>query len=190
MSTIEMVATLFGLACVLLTVREHMWCWYTGFVQVTLYVWIFHGAKLYSDMILSAIYMPMQVFGWYMWRYGGARRDALPVTRLTSAQRTRWGLGSLVLTALWGYGMATYTDAALPYWDATTTVLSLAAQWLMAKKVLESWLLWVAVDVLSVGIYAVKGLYPTMVLYAVFLGLATWGFVRWRESERARPCAA
>ena len=80
--------------------------------------------------------------------------------------------------------MDRYTDAALPFWDAATTVMSLIAQWLMAKKILESWLIWVSVDILAVGIYLVKDLYFTSALYLVFLGLATMGYFAWRKTLR------
>ena len=79
----------------------------------------------------------------------------------------------------------TYTDADLAYWDAATTVMSLVAQFLQARKILECWALWIVVDVLAVGIYAYKGLYITTILYTVFLGLATWGYLEWRRSLAA-----
>ena len=88
---------------------------------------------------------------------------------------------AVVGTALWGYGMATWTDAAVPYGDAFTTVASLCAQWMLARKRLEAWLYWIAVDVVAICIYFHKGLYVTTGLYTVFLGLAIWGLVRWHR---------
>jgi nicotinamide mononucleotide transporter len=90
-----------------------------------------------------------------------------------------------VATVLMGYTLATKTDAALPYWDSTATVLSLVAQWMLARKLIENWLVWIAVDVLSIGIYLAKGLYPTTVLYAAFLVLAALGWVEWRKTLRS-----
>jgi nicotinamide mononucleotide transporter len=83
---------------------------------------------------------------------------------------------------LWGYLMASHTDAALPYADAFTTVASLVAQWLMARKKLESWLFWILVDLVAIGIYWSKGLYMTSGLYLAFLIMATIGFLVWRNS--------
>jgi nicotinamide mononucleotide transporter len=82
--------------------------------------------------------------------------------------------------------MHRYTNAALPYWDAAITVISLVAQWLMAKKILECWLLWITVDVLAIGVYAVKKLYPTTGLYAVFLVLAVLGYLTWKKALKKR----
>ena len=89
--------------------------------------------------------------------------------------------GALALLAL-GTVMARHTDAALPYWDAGTTCFSLVAQTLLARKYLENWLVWIGVDVVSIGVYAAKGLYVTTGLYAVFLGMAVWGFLAWRRA--------
>ena len=101
-----------------------------------------------------------------------------------------WAATAAVGIAGLGLAMDRGTDAALPYWDATTTVLSLIAQYLLARKVLENWVLWIVVDVLCIGIYGVKGLYPTAGLYAVFLVLATIGLITWSKTTPARSAPA
>ncbi|MBU2552384.1 MAG: nicotinamide riboside transporter PnuC [Proteobacteria bacterium] len=181
MTPIEITAAVFGFVCVWLTVRQNVWCWPTGLVQVLLYIGVFHQARLYSDMLLHVIYVFMQVFGWYNWLYGGRGRSRLPVSRLTPRGLLAWTAASAAGTAALGAFMSSLTDADLPYWDAATTVLSLTAQWLMAKKILESWMFWIIVDLLAIGIYGVKGLYPTTVLYGAFLVLATTGFLAWMK---------
>ena len=181
MSPLEIIAVLFGLACVTLVVRQSIWCWPTGLVQVSLYLIIFYQVKLYSDAILQVFYIVMNIYGWYHWLHGGRERDSLPVTRLSAAGNALWIGVTAVGTALWGYGMATWTDAALPYGDAFTTVASLVAQWLMARKRIENWLFWIAVDIAAVVIYWYKGLYLTSGLYAVFLGLCVAGWIAWRR---------
>lgn len=181
MSTIEIIATLSGLACVILTIRQNIWCWPTGLLMVTLYIVIFYQAKLYSDMGLQVIYVGLQIYGWYYWLHGGTEKSKLPVRAIGPIHFAGWLIAAGVLTVALGYTMHTQTDASLPYWDATTTVLSLTAQVLMAKKILESWLLWITVDVLAIGIYAVKDLHLTAGLYAVFLVLAILGFFAWKN---------
>jgi nicotinamide mononucleotide transporter len=150
--------------------------------QVFLYIFIFYQVKLYSDMILHVIYVVMQIYGWYHWLHGGKNRGTLPVSTLTYRARLVWPFAAIVGTAAWGYLMATFTDASVPYGDAFTTVASLIAQWLMARKRLESWLFWISVDVVAIGIYWYKGLHLTSGLYAVFLVLATIGLFAWRRS--------
>jgi nicotinamide mononucleotide transporter len=182
MTGIEAIAVVFGLACVVLTIKQNIWCWPTGLVQVSLFILIFYDARLYSDLILHVIYVVLQVYGWYHWLHGGEARSALQVTRMPVFALAAWILACVLGTALWGYGMDTYTDAAVPYPDAFTTVASLIAQWLMARKKLASWFFWIAVDVVAIGVYLYKQLYLTTGLYAVFLVLAVIGFLAWRKT--------
>lgn len=182
MTLIETIAVIFGLMCVILTIRQNIWCWPTGLVQVALYIVIFYQVKLYSDLILHVIYVVLQIYGWHHWLHGGRNRNALPVSTLGPQSRLAWPAVAVSGTLLWGYLMATYTDAAVPYGDAFTTVASLIAQWLMARKKVESWLFWILVDVIAIGIYWYKSLHLTAGLYAVFLILATLGWFEWRKS--------
>ncbi|BAY21644.1 nicotinamide mononucleotide transporter PnuC [Calothrix sp. NIES-2100] len=186
MSQIEILAAIFGLISVWLTVTENIWCWPTGLVMVFLYIFIFYEARLYSDAILQVIYVFLQIYGWYAWLHGGKDRGELHVTRITRLGAIVWGGVAIAASFTLGFVMHRYTDAALPYWDAAITVISLVAQWLMAKKVLECWLLWITVDVLAVGVYAVKKLYPTTGLYVVFLVLAVLGYLTWNKALKKR----
>jgi nicotinamide mononucleotide transporter len=190
MSTIELVATVFGLASVLLTIRQNIWCWPTGLIMVFLYIFIFYEAKLYSDMGLQVIYVVLQIYGWYHWLHGGRDKTELKVMRIGRRGAVAWALVAVAGTAGLGYTMRTFTNASLPYWDAAATVMSLIAQWLMVRKALESWAIWIAVDVLSIGIYLAKALYPTTVLYVAFLVLATMGLFAWRKSWKQAQKAA
>ncbi|MFU8803201.1 MAG: nicotinamide riboside transporter PnuC [Bradymonadaceae bacterium] len=188
MSPLEIAATIFGLASVWFTVRQNILCWPTGLVMVILYAFIFFDVRLYSDMGLQIVYVFVQIYGWHHWLKGGPRDKQLPVRMLRGTQRLTWLAVAVIGTFGLGLVMDTYTDAELAYWDAATTVLSLIATWFMARKILESWVFWIVVDVLAIGIYTVKSLYLTAGLYAVFLVLATIGFFAWRRSmlEEAR----
>lgn len=195
LSPIELAATLAGLASVWLSVRQNIWCWPTGLVMVTLYIFIFYDAKLYSDMGLQVVYIFMQIYGWYYWVRGetdGAKDEGVSVTRLSPTQfGAAWAIGLISIVGL-GCAMDTYTDANLAYWDAATTVLSLIAQWFLGKKILESWIFWITVDIIAVGVYLAKGLYLTSGLYVVFLGLAIAGLFEWMKKyrqNRGKPSA-
>jgi len=182
MSPVEIVATIFGLLCVYFTVKQNIWCWPTGLVQVVLYTYIFFGAKLYSDSILQVIYIPMQIYGWYFWLHGGKDKKEAPVTKI-NGRFWSWMLSTgIILTLGWGYIMGKYFGAACPIPDAFIVVTSLFAQWLLSKKKLESWMLWIAVDVVAIWVYLYKHLYLTSGLYAVFLGLAISGFIAWKKA--------
>ncbi len=186
----ESAAAVFGFLCVWLTVRQSLWCWPCGLVQVTIYLFVFYRARLYSDVILHAVYVVLQVYGWIHWRSGRGKSRELPVSSQAHWLSAAWAAAALLGTLLWGYLMATRTDAALPYWDAFIIAASLIAQWLMARKVLESWFFWMAVDVVAIGVYSVKELYLTTVLYALFLALCVSGFRAWRRSRIASPAPA
>jgi nicotinamide mononucleotide transporter len=186
---LEIAATVFGLASVYLTTRQSIWCWPTGLVMVSLYVVIFFHAKLYSDTLLQVVYIFVQFYGWFHWRRGGGPGGDLAVSRLSPAGLAAWVLVSILGAATLGTLMAWKTDAAFPYADAAIAAMSLVAQWLMARKVLENWHFWIAVDVLAIGVYLGKDLYLTTGLYAVFLGLCVLGLVEWRRSTSTHQVA-
>lgn len=130
-------------------------------------------------MILHVIYIFLQVFGWYNWKYGGSNKSTLRITLITN---TAFWIGLTVLvTGLLGYVMQTKTDASFPYEDAFITVASLVAQYLMIKKILGSWLFWIVVDVVAITIYCFKGLYFTTGLYVLFLIMAAIGYLEWKK---------
>jgi nicotinamide mononucleotide transporter len=189
---LETLAAVFGAVSVYLSVRENVWSWPTAIVNVTLYILVFWRAKLYADMALQVVYIGISVYGWHQWLHGGAGRTALPVARLTRRVAAALvGIGAVSVLLL-GTILGRYTDAALPWLDSTTTATSLIAQWMMARKILENWLVWVAVDVVYIGMFLFKSLTLTAVLYAVFLVLSTMGYLQWKkslESDAARAAA-
>lgn len=189
MQTLEIVAVAFGVLSVWLSTREHIASWPTALVNTALYLVIFQRAQIYANSALQGVYFVLSCYGWYAWKYGGATRTGVVVTR-TSARLALLLAGIAVTAAITlGAGLARYTDAALPWLDAGTTAVSLVAQWMMTRKLLENWLIWIAVDVVYIGMYFSQGLRLTAGLYAAFLVLATLGFFSWRTSLRARLAA-
>jgi len=187
MSGAEVVATLLGLLGVGLMVRQHVWAWPVGIVQVILSAWVFWAARLYSDAVLQGIFLVLQAYGWWAWTLGRTRAgETLPVTRLGGRGAAGFTLAGLLATAAWGEGMRRLTDAALPHADAFILVFSVLAQWLQARKRLECWLVWIVVNFAAVGVYAARGLLLFAGLYAVFLFLALVGYRAWRRTE-VRP---
>jgi nicotinamide mononucleotide transporter len=187
MSPLEICAVAFGLVSVYLSTRENIWSWPTAIVNVGLYVLVFHDAKLYADMGLQVIYLILSFYGWYEWLYGGEHRTELHVSRLTpfvaAVLLAIGATGSLALGAF----LRKNTDAALPYLDSTLSVFSLIAQWMMTRKILENWTLWILLDVAYVIMFVFfKHLYFTAFQYAVFLALAAMGQVQWFRSYRRR----
>ena len=182
MSGIEWAAVAFGIASVWLSTREHIWSWPTAIVNVLLYVIVFRDAKLYADMWLQVMYAAISVYGWWHWLHGGAGDSALPVSRTPARLMLILATIALVASASLGELFARTTDAALPRLDATLAATSLVAQWMLTRKLVENWLVWIALDVVYVGMFVYKRLYPTAGLYAVFLVLAVIGYRSWRRS--------
>ena len=190
MSILEIIAFLLGLANVTLVVRRSIWNYPFGLAMVVLYGVIFSEARLYSDAILQIFFFVVQIYGWWNWAHVRAEAGEVTVVGLSHRTRARWAVGCIVASALWGYGMYRFTDASFPWIDATLAIVSVAAQILMSRRAVESWWLWIAVDVGSVGLYAAKGLWLTTLLYAIFLGLAVWGLVDWRRATRGGASVA
>ena len=188
-SALETVAVLLGIVSVFLSVRENVWSWPAAIVNVTLYIFVFWEARLYADMALQVVYIVLSVYGWYEWLHGGRGRTPLPVSRGTGRLAGILLAIGLASSALIGTVLFRYTNASLPYVDATTSTTSLIAQWMMARKILENWLVWIAVDVVYIGMFLYKSLYLTALLYAVFLGLSAAGYRRWKRSLAAAQAA-
>lgn len=186
MNPIEIVAAVFGVISVFLSVKQNIWSWPTAIVNVGLYIFVFFESKLYGDTGLQVVYVILNAYGWYHWLYGGKNRTELPVSRTSPRLGAFLIALGVVGTALLGTVLARKTDAALPYVDSLTTSTSLIAQWMMTRKLLENWIIWVAVDVIYIGMYIFKHLYPTAGLYLVWLVLSAMGYFQWRTSLRER----
>jgi nicotinamide mononucleotide transporter len=184
-SAVEAAGVLFGVIAVWLTTRENIWCWPTGLVNVGLFIVVFWRTKLYADMGLQVVYVVLCLYGWYEWLHGGRDRGTLTVSATPRPALAALGAAGVAFAAGLGLFLSRNTDAALPFWDAGTTSFSLVAQAMQTRKWWENWLLWIAVDVVYVGIYVVKKLYLTAGLYAVFLALAVLGLKSWRRSMAA-----
>ncbi|PFH04682.1 nicotinamide mononucleotide transporter [Collimonas sp. PA-H2] len=183
MSGLEIVAVIVSALAVWLTARRHLWCWPIGLVSVLLYARIFLVAKLYSDLLLQLIFAVMQLYGWWQWRSGTSDQDSQHIQPQRLPKRglltglLAGAAGSVVL----GYVMASFTDAHIPWLDSALTSFSLVAQFWMARKYVANWWLWIAVDIIYVGVYIYKDLNLTAGLYAGFIVLALVGLRNWRR---------
>lgn len=190
MNLIELVGVLTGIVNVWLAARQNIWTWPVGLVSVSMYVLVFYDARLYADMGLNAFYFVTSLYGWYIWLYGGKNHGERKVGHVRRKElAVLLGLGAAFTVGL-GYFLDNYTNADLSYADAGTTAISLIGYWMMAKKQLENWLVWLVVDVLYVGIYFYKELYLTSFLYFVFLLLCVKGYRDWQKDLQVRRPAA
>lgn len=184
-SPLEIVAVLLGIANIALLMRRNIWNYPVGMLMVSLYGFIFFEARLYSDMLLQGFFFALQAYGWWYWLQDMPASGQIQVRRLPLRDYPLYAVAAVLGIAALGTFMSRLTDADLAYADATTSVLSIQAQILLARRRLENWLLWIVVDMLAIGIYFVKGLYPTMLLYGVFLVMASGGLVSWWRAWHA-----
>ncbi|HTI30830.1 MAG TPA: nicotinamide riboside transporter PnuC [Sphingomonas sp.] len=184
MNALEWAAAGLGVANVALLVRRSLWNYPFALAMVSLYAIVFYRARLYSDTLLQGFFFVANVYGWQQWLAGRRDDGEVAVRTLSGRARIGWLAAILALTLGWGTLMHRLTDAAAPYWDASIAMGSVAAQILLAKRYVDNWPLWVAVDVAAIGLYAVKDLPLTAALYGLFLILACLGWREWARAAR------
>ncbi|WP_406271077.1 nicotinamide riboside transporter PnuC [Actinacidiphila glaucinigra] len=175
-----------GALCVWLVARRHVVNWPVGIANNLFFILLFGGAGLYADAALQVVYVVLAVYGWWSWAAGGPAAGRLAVSR---TDRRTWAVlapATAVATVLLAVLLDRVTDSTVPFWDALTTALSLAATYGQCRKKIESWYLWIAADLVYVPLYAYKGLYLTSILYAGFLLLCLAGLRGWRTEAASR----
>lgn len=191
MSLFELVAAALGIISVFFSTRQNVLAWPTSLANNAMYFVFFLNQQLFALMALQAFFGGIAIYGWYKWLFGGAHRTPLRVTRIPI------GLG-VALTAIAALGiavirfvLANYTNDTDPLIDAFFFAVSLTAQWMMARKYFECWLVWIAINLVSVPFFFLRGNYPTAGQYSVFLGLAVIGTVSWwRSYSRTQEVAS
>ncbi len=181
MSALEIIGFVFGVAGVWLTIKEHWACFPVGLVNVGVSLFLFLDQKLYSDTVQQGVYIILLSYGWYRWNTAG-NKVVLKVGVLEPMMRAVLIAAFFVIALTMGYFFDTYTDADVPYLDAIATAMSFIAQFLIARKKIENWLLWMVVNVLYIGIYTYKGLYLYAILFLIYLVLAIKGYLTWKTS--------
>ncbi len=180
----ELIAATLSATSVWLGTRRSPWCYPAGLVSVSVYIWVYFGARLYSEVLLQCIWIGMLALGWWRWRQhldGSGHVRIAPLRGSHGA--THLGIGIACGLAL-GYVMAHHTPAALPWLDAMLTTLSLVAQFWQNRRHIAAWAMWIAVDLAYIGMFVNKHLFITSVLYAGFVGLAIKGFRDWRRAAQ------
>jgi len=177
---IEFFGVIFNLAGVGLTIKKSKYCFPIGIVGVGLYAVFYFREKLYADALLQLFYIFLLAYGWIQWRKASSNEEFI----VTLTSRKLWiTLAVLCLSAslVIGTVFMKYTDASLPFLDSMLTSMSLVAQWLVAKKKLENWLVWIVADIIYVGMFIFKHAYPTAILYFIFIILAVSGYIEWKK---------
>jgi len=178
---LEIIGAAIGLLYLWLEYRASILLWPVGIVMPALYIYIYYASGFYADMGINVYYLVAGLYGWIAW--SGKRNDAepLPITRTPPRAWLPLTGVFLVFFAALVILLKCFTDSTVPWGDSFTTALSVVALWMLARKHVEQWLVWIAVDAVCAALYFYKGLYPTGALYAIYSVIAVFGYFKWKK---------
>ncbi len=185
---IEIIGTLVGIIYLWLEYRASIYLWVASIIMPAIYLYVYYNAGLYADFGINIYYLLIALYGWAAWRYGfhlfGSKKKEEKELAITHTPKRVWGKLALTYIAAQcaiTYILVNYTDSTVPLWDSFTTALSIVGMWMLARKYIEQWWVWLVVDAVSAWLYIYKGLYFTAVLYAVYAIISIFGYFKWRK---------
>ena len=178
---LETIGVITGTLCVYLAAKNKIWNWPVAIISVAIYIVIFFEAKLYADMGLQFYFMATNLYGWYFWSRKSAVGAEVKVRSINQKEILFSLLAIAIFTPLLGFTLLYQTDASFPFIDSFCTACSLVAQFFLARKIVQNWLIWIFVDLIYVVIYLMKGLDLTAVMYMLYIYIATVGYLDWRK---------
>lgn len=181
---LDIVTTILGLAYILLEYKASLWMWLVGFLMQALGIVLYYQKGLYADCGMEFYYLSMTVYGYWKWVRGSATKQALPIRHFPSKLVLPW---TLLILGIWGiidWLLVSFTNSNVPLADSFTTALSIVGIWALAHKYLEQWFIWIAVDVVTCGLYFYKDIPFKASLYALYVVIAILGWFKWRQMMR------
>ena len=180
---LELIGTLVGLVYLWLEYRASIYLWIASIIMPAIYIFVYYDAGLYADCGINVYYLGAALYGWAVWRYGakGNEQAEYPITHIPTRHIAGASAVCAVALVAIAWLLMRYTDSNVPWCDAFTTALSIIGMWMLARKYLEQWWVWMVVDVVCVGLYIYKGLYFTATLYALYAVVAVMGWANWKR---------
>ena len=176
---LELTGTLVGLIYLWLEYRASVWLWAANIVMPLIYIFVYYDSGFYADMGINVYYLVASLYGWIMWRRGRGNGEELPISHTPRREIALMGsVFAVLMLGIWLI-LINFTDSTVPLGDTFTTALSVVALYMLAKKYVEQWLVWIVVDVVCAALYIYKGLYPTAILYLLYSVVAWFGYRRW-----------
>ena len=185
----EAAASLTGLAYLLLAVRRNLLCWLCAFVSTSIYLVLFAHARWYMQSLLQVFYLAMAVYGFIDWRKGRTAAGEVVIRSWPLVWHAPVAVAVVAASAVNGWVLAHYTDAAAPYLDSFITWGSVVTTWMVARRVIENWLYWVVVDSVAAWLYFSQGLLATTLLFLIYLGIVIRGYFVWRREQAQQRLA-
>lgn len=182
---VELTGAFLGLLYIFFSIRQHIFTWPTGLLTSLIYTVVFFRSGFYADMGLQVYYVGISIYGWYYWIKGGKHqvgsKSQVPVRKTSQKVFVVSLLATVFIYILLLAVLLNLTDSTIPYMDSLTTALSITATWMLAKKYIEHWLIWIFVDLFSAGLYIYKELWPTVILFLVYTAMAVIGYFEWKK---------
>lgn len=183
---LEIVGTIIGFVYLWQEVKASIWLWLTGIVMPAIYTVVFYKSGLYADFGIQVYYIVAALYGFLFWKFGKKQDKPLPIVHTTARQGVILFLITVLVFIPIYLILTKFTDSTVPFYDSATTALSIVALWMLAKKHVEQWFVWIAVDAVSSALYFYKGIYFTAVLYAVYSVVAIYGYKKWNLMEKTQ----
>lgn len=178
---LEILGVIVGAIYLWLEYKASIYLWIASIVMPAIYLVVFYGAGLYADTAINIYYLVVALYGWFAWKYGSSDKKELPITRIS----TRQAVTMVALYAVMQVGISLalihLTDSDVAWFNGLTSALSVVGMWMLARKWIEQWIVWIVVDILSAGLYCYKGLYLTAILYAIYAIIAIFGYRKWQQ---------
>jgi nicotinamide mononucleotide transporter len=180
---IELLGAILGILYIIFSIRQNLLTWPTGILTSLLYIVVFFNSALYAAMGLQVYYVLISIYGWILWLRGKNEnsKSLLPVQLVNRKLWIKIVAVSVIIYAVILFILLNFSDSDVPFMDSLTTSLSIVATWMLAKKYIEHWIIWIFVDVVSSGLYIYKNLWPTVVLFVIYTIMAFIGFIEWKK---------
>lgn len=183
----ELTAAALGVVALFLQIRINSFYWVVSILNVSMYIWVYVSQHLYALMILMIYYVVMSVYGYYTWRFGDRHGSKLYKLRISHTKLRTWIFTVITVFSLFmiiAWALYTFTDSNMPILDGLVTALSFSATWMLARKKIENWIVWLIADIISCYLYFSQKMYPTLFLYAFLSVMAVIGYYSWKNSMK------
>lgn len=165
-------------------IKVNLWAWPLSLCALFINISLYYQKGIYGDTVLHIVYLIFTLYGWYQWKSGTKEHQSLPITSINITQilvLIPISIGSIYVIF---YLLQNYTDSQIPFWDAVTTILSLIAQWMVCRKIIENWFLWLVIDGIYLGMYFHKSIPAHALLRIVYFAMAVVGYWHWRKMRK------
>lgn len=185
---IELLGAILGILYIRFSIRQNIFTWPTGILTSALYIVVFFNSALYAAMGLQFYYVAISVYGWFYWLSGkkSDNKSLLPVQTATKRLWLKISVISILLYLVILFVLIRFSDSDVPFLDSLTTTFSIIATWMLARKYIENWVIWIFVDFVSIGLYIYKSLWPTVILFVVYTVMAFFGYIEWKKDLKAK----